>query len=76
MSKSLKNFITIKVKYFITLLWVTLDKEALTTKTARQIRFLFLLHKYDAVMDYSEDALSQARDQEKVFAGEFVVHCK
>jgi cysteinyl-tRNA synthetase len=54
MSKSLKNFITIR--------------EALATYTARQIRFLFLLHKYESIMDYSDDALSQARDQEKVFA--------
>lgn len=59
MSKSLKNFITIK--------------EALTTYTARQIRFLFLLHKYEAIMDYSDDALTQARDQEKVFAEFFHV---
>ena len=40
MSKSLKNFITIK--------------EALVTHTARQIRFCFLLHKYNSPMDYGD----------------------
>lgn len=39
MSKSLKNFITIR--------------EALTVYTARQLRMVFLLHKYNAPMDYS-----------------------
>jgi len=59
MSKSLKNFISIE--------------EALQTYSARQLRFLFLVHKYDAIMDYSPDALSQARDLEKLFVEFFYV---
>lgn len=53
MSKSLKNFITIK--------------EALTTHSARQIRFCFLLHKYNAPMDYGDSTMSHALSVEKVF---------
>lgn len=54
MSKSLKNFITIR--------------EALTYFSARQIRFCFLLQKYNAPMDYSDNTLQQAASIEKIFS--------
>jgi cysteinyl-tRNA synthetase len=54
MSKSLKNFITIQ--------------QALEINSARQIRLLFLLHKYDEPMDYSDDTMRHALDAEKKFA--------
>jgi cysteinyl-tRNA synthetase len=54
MSKSLKNFITIQ--------------EALANNTARQIRLLFLLHKYNAPMDYGDNTMSHSVITEKVFA--------
>ena len=53
MSKSLKNFTTIR--------------SALEVHTARQIRFCFLLHKYNASMDYSEGSMTQAVNVEKSF---------
>lgn len=53
MSKSLKNFITIR--------------GALEHYTARQIRFLFLLHKYSAAMDYSLHTMTQAVTAERSF---------
>lgn len=43
MSKSLKNFITIR--------------DALQIHTARQIRLLFLLHKYNVPMDYGDSTM-------------------
>jgi cysteinyl-tRNA synthetase len=46
MSKSLKNFITVK--------------EALKKNTPRQLRMLFLLHNYDTVMEYSKETLAYA----------------
>jgi cysteinyl-tRNA synthetase len=54
MSKSLKNFITIR--------------EALELHTARQIRFCFLLHKYNSPMDYGDSTMTQAVSIEKIFA--------
>lgn len=54
MSKSLKNFITIR--------------EALQHHSARQIRFCFLLHKYNMAMDYSDNTMSQAVSIEKIFS--------
>lgn len=53
MSKSLKNFITIR--------------EALENNTARQIRLCFLLHKYNAPMDYGDNTMSHAFVVEKTF---------
>jgi cysteinyl-tRNA synthetase len=53
MSKSLKNFITIQ--------------QALEHNTARQIRLLFLLHKYNTPMDYGDDTMSHAMVTEKTF---------
>ncbi len=46
MSKSLKNFITIK--------------ESLEKYTPNQLRMLFLLHQYNQQMDYSESSLEYA----------------
>ncbi|KAJ7387868.1 hypothetical protein OS493_001216 [Desmophyllum pertusum] len=53
MSKSLKNFITIK--------------EALVRNSARQIRFAFLLHAWNATLDYSENVLREAEQTDKLF---------
>lgn len=53
MSKSLKNFITIR--------------QALEQNTARQIRLCFLLHKYNAPMDYGDNTMAHAMEREKFF---------
>jgi cysteinyl-tRNA synthetase len=53
MSKSLKNFITIQ--------------QALEIHSARQIRMLFLLHKYSAQMDYGDNTMQHALETEKRF---------
>jgi cysteinyl-tRNA synthetase len=47
MSRSLKNFITID--------------EALKSNTADELRMLFLLHQWDAPMDYSDDTMRDAQ---------------
>lgn len=57
MSKSLKNFITIR--------------EALELHTARQLRFCFLLHKYNSTMDYGDGTMSQAVIMDKTFSEYF-----
>lgn len=54
MSKSLKNFITIR--------------QALEIHTSRQMRFCFLLHKYSSPMDYSDGTMTQAVNIEKIFS--------
>lgn len=51
MSKSLKNFITIK--------------DALDTHTPRQIRLMFVIHKWNEPMDYSTNNLENAAGLEK-----------
>ena len=61
MSKSLKNFITIR--------------QALENNTARQIRLCFLLHKYNAPMDYGDNTMSHAMITEKLFK-EFFLNVK
>lgn len=53
MSKSLKNFITIK--------------EALKKNSSRQIRFAFLLHAWQSTLDYSTNVLKEAEQSEKLF---------
>jgi cysteinyl-tRNA synthetase len=53
MSKSLKNFISIR--------------DALENNTSRQIRTCFLLHKYNAPMDYGDNTMSHAISIEKSF---------
>jgi cysteinyl-tRNA synthetase len=57
MSKSLKNFITIR--------------QALEESSARQIRMSFLLGKYNEEMNFSDDTLNSAKDVEKIFANFF-----
>nr|CAB3227681.1 cysteine--tRNA ligase, cytoplasmic-like [Phallusia mammillata] len=52
MSKSLKNFITIK--------------EALQKNSARQLRFAFLLHSWKDTLDYSENTMHDAVQYEKL----------
>lgn len=51
MSKSLKNFVTIK--------------DALTRYSARQVRLLFLLHAWKDTLDYSEKTMEIALEYEK-----------
>nr|CCA14185.1 cysteinyltRNA synthetase putative [Albugo laibachii Nc14] len=46
MSKSLKNFVKIK--------------DALMDHSSRQLRFLFLLHKYNVPMDYNDHSVEEA----------------
>lgn len=58
MSKSLKNFITIK--------------EALARNSARQIRLAFLLHAWNATLDYSENVLREAEQTDKLFKDFFL----
>jgi len=53
MSKSLKNFITIR--------------QALETHSPRQIRMVFLLHKYNAPMDYGDSTMAEALVMENKF---------
>eukprot|EP01135_Chromosphaera_perkinsii_P001142 Nk52_evm92s158 gene=Nk52_evmTU92s158 len=53
MSKSLKNFTTIK--------------EALESYTARQLRLMFLLHAWNAGLDYSKNTMGEALNFERIF---------
>ncbi|XP_028403156.1 cysteine--tRNA ligase, cytoplasmic-like [Dendronephthya gigantea] len=53
MSKSLKNFVTIK--------------DALAKNSGRQIRLAFLLHSWYSTLDYSENVLKEAVQVEKTF---------
>eukprot|EP01012_Entosiphon_sulcatum_P006014 TRINITY_DN12801_c0_g1_i1.p2 TRINITY_DN12801_c0_g1~~TRINITY_DN12801_c0_g1_i1.p2 ORF type:complete len:756 (-),score=189.59 TRINITY_DN12801_c0_g1_i1:168-2435(-) len=57
MSKSLKNFITIR--------------DALTTHTARQLRLIFLLQPWDKPMNYSDQTVSDAKAKETTFKSFF-----
>lgn len=57
MSKSLKNFITIK--------------EALKDHSARQIRLVLLLHKYNDPMDYGDSTMQGALSTEKTLTEYF-----
>jgi len=54
MSKSLKNFITIR--------------QALERYSSRQIRFCFVLHKYNEPMDYGDNTMNHAVSIEKIFS--------
>jgi len=58
MSKSLKNFISIK--------------EALKRNSSRQIRFAFLQHTWNTTLDYSTNVLKEAEQAEKLFADFFL----
>ena len=52
MSKSLKNFISIK--------------QALQTHSARQLRLAFLLHSWKDTLDYSANTMKEAIGYEKI----------
>jgi len=53
MSKSLKNFISIK--------------EALKRNSSRQIRLMFLLHAWNSTLDYGTNVIREAEQTEKLF---------
>eukprot|EP00975_Prorocentrum_lima_P010264 2184820-Prorocentrum_lima.AAC.1 len=57
MSKSLKNFITIR--------------QALEHNTARQLRIMFLLQAWDQPMNYSDQTIDDARSKEAAFKSFF-----
>ena len=59
MSKSLKNFVTIR--------------QALESCTARQMRMLFLLRSWENVMNYSAAMLEEVRMKEKTFTEFFLL---
>ncbi|KAG5849213.1 hypothetical protein ANANG_G00107580 [Anguilla anguilla] len=61
MSKSLKNFITIK--------------DALSKHTARQLRLAFLMHSWKDTLDYSSNTMESAIQYEK-FLNEFFLNVK
>ncbi|XP_075694186.1 cysteine--tRNA ligase, cytoplasmic isoform X1 [Rhinoderma darwinii] len=61
MSKSLKNFITIK--------------DALQRNTARQLRLAFLMHSWKDTLDYSNNTMESAVQYEK-FMNEFFLNVK
>ncbi|KAI9006865.1 tRNA synthetases class I (C) catalytic domain-containing protein [Hyaloraphidium curvatum] len=61
MSKSLKNFVTIR--------------DALATYSARQIRLMFLLHSWHAVLDYKEDSMREAISVETTI-GKFFLNAR
>ncbi|CAM4566963.1 cysteine--tRNA ligase, cytoplasmic isoform X1 [Lepidochelys kempii] len=61
MSKSLKNFITIK--------------DALKKHTARQLRLAFLMHSWKDTLDYSKNTMESAIQYEK-FLNEFFLNVK
>ena len=61
MSKSLKNFITIK--------------EALKKNSARQLRLAFLLHSWKETLDYSDATMEEAVQYEKTL-NEFFLNVK
>ena len=42
-------------------------QEALERNSARQIRFAFLLHAWNATLDYSENVLREAEQTDKLF---------
>ena len=57
MSKSLKNFVTIR--------------QALEHNTARQLRIMFLLQGWDQPMNYSDQTIDDARSKETTFKNFF-----
>ncbi|TPX51747.1 cysteine---tRNA ligase [Synchytrium endobioticum] len=61
MSKSLKNFITIR--------------EALQQHSAVQIRYMFLMHSWGSLLDYSEGSMSGARSYESM-VNKFLLNAK
>ena len=72
MSKSLKNFITIKQVQCVTCSVTCLNfqccvVQALNEYSSRQLRLAFLLHSRLATIDYSEDTMKEAQHFEKMF---------
>jgi cysteinyl-tRNA synthetase len=61
MSKSLKNFITIK--------------EALAKYSPRQLRLTFLMHQWDNGMDFKQTSMEEAINNEKLF-NNFLINAK
>lgn len=61
MSKSLKNFISIK--------------DALKKNSSRQIRLAFLLHAWNSTLDYGVNVIREAEQTEKMF-GDFFLSVK
>ncbi len=57
MSKSLKNFITIR--------------QALTEHSPRQLRFMFLMQPWDKPMNYSDQTVDDAKSKERYFKNFF-----
>lgn len=61
MSKSLKNFKTIRVCVLrctcCLAQGLVLEQEALATYSARQLRLLFLLHTWESGLDFSDDGM-------------------
>ena len=51
--------VTVKCCYFF--------QDALKRNSARQIRFAFLLHAWNATLDYSENVLREAEQTDKLF---------
>ncbi len=58
MSKSLKNFLSIK--------------EGLETATAAQMRIMFLLHQWDSTLDFSKGSIGEAKSLEKTVENFFL----
>ena len=67
MSKSLKNFVTIRQA----LAEHTLPDGRKYRTTARQIRLMFLLQKWDRPMTYSDSAVDEAKTKERTFKNFF-----
>lgn len=67
MSKSLKNFVTIRQA----LAEHTLPDGRKYRTTARQIRLMFLLQKWDRPMTYSDSAVDESKTKERTFKNFF-----
>lgn len=72
MSKSLKNFISIRVRINIEQLeWaynqLVIIQEALEKYTARQLRFCFLMQQWDSPLDFKATTMDYIISTEKTF---------
>lgn len=57
----------VSVLTFNTSLPLTFFQDALARNSARQIRLAFLLHAWNATLDYSENVLREAEQTDKLF---------
>ena len=57
----------VSVLTFNTSLPLTFFQDALASNSARQIRLAFLLHAWNATLDYSENVLREAEQTDKLF---------